>query len=66
MKCYVVSYTESSTILRLYDPQKYRIFTSMDIVFSESTKCLELTKIELLANIPLDQDDNTTSPIKQK
>jgi hypothetical protein len=46
IKYYVIGYTESSKILRLDDPQKYRVLTSRDVVFHDSTKLLESTEIE--------------------
>jgi hypothetical protein len=45
--------------------QKHRVFTFRDVVFSESTKCLELTKIESPTNLPLDLDSNTPYMIEQ-
>jgi hypothetical protein len=40
IKYYVVGYTESSKILRLYNLQKRRVFTSRNVVFPDSTKRL--------------------------
>jgi hypothetical protein len=65
IKYYVVGYTESSEILRFYDPHKRRIYTSRDVVFPDSTKCLESTEIESLANLLLDLDDDATWTIEQ-
>jgi hypothetical protein len=59
IRCYDVGYKESSKILRLYDPHMHRVFTSRDVVFPDSTKCLESTKIELPADLFLDLDSDT-------
>jgi hypothetical protein len=59
IKYYVVGYTESSKILRFYNPQKRQVFTSRDVFFPDSTKYLESTKIESLADLPLHLDNDT-------
>jgi hypothetical protein len=38
MKAYIVAYTESSKVLRLYDSEKRRVFTSRDFKFSDTVK----------------------------
>jgi hypothetical protein len=59
IKSYVVGYTESSKIMRLYDAQPRRVFTSRDVVFPDSTKRLGSTEIESPADIPLNLDNDT-------
>jgi hypothetical protein len=59
IKCYVGGYAESSKILRLYNSQKRRVFTCRDVVFPDSTKCLESAEIESLADLPLNLDNDT-------
>jgi hypothetical protein len=66
IKYNVVGYTRLSKLLRLYSPQKHRLFTSRDVVFPDSTKCLKSTKIESLPDLPIDQDDNAPWTIDQK
>jgi hypothetical protein len=66
LKYYVVGYTESSKILWLYNPQKYRVFRSKDVVFSESTIRLESITIKSQANLPLDLDDDAPWTIELK
>jgi hypothetical protein len=66
IKWYVVGYMESSKILRLYNPQKRRLFTSGDVVFPESTKRLESTEIKSPADIPLYLDNDIPYTIEQK
>jgi hypothetical protein len=66
IKCYIVGYTESSKILRLDDPQKGRVFTSRNVVFPDSTKCLESTEIELPADLTLNLHTDIPWMIDQK
>jgi hypothetical protein len=58
MKYYVVGYTESSKIFRLYDPHKHQAFTFKDVIFPDSTKCLVSIKIESPANLPFDLNND--------
>jgi hypothetical protein len=58
IKCYVVGYTESSKILQLYNPHKRRLFTSRNVVFPDSKKCLKSIEIQSLANLPFDLDND--------
>jgi hypothetical protein len=53
-------------MLRLYNPQKGRVFTSRDIVFSESTKYFESIKIKSPTDRPLDLDCDPSWIIVQK
>jgi hypothetical protein len=66
IKCYVVGYTESYKFLRLYDPQKCRVFTFRDIVFPVSIKRLKSTEIESSVDIPLHLYNDTPWTIEQK
>jgi hypothetical protein len=66
IKSYVVGYTESSEILRLYDPKKHRVYTSRVAVFPDSTKRCESTEIESPTDPPLNLDNNTPWTIEQK
>jgi hypothetical protein len=59
IKCLVIGYTESSKIVQLYDSQKCGVFTSRDVVFLESTKCLESAKIVSPTDLSLNLDSNT-------
>jgi hypothetical protein len=58
IKYYIVGYTGSSKILRLSDPHKCRVFTSRDVVFPNSTKCLESIEIKSPADLPFDLDND--------
>jgi hypothetical protein len=66
IKYYVISYRKSSKILRLYNPQKRRVFTSRDVVFPDSTNHLESTKIESPFDLPLNLGNDTPWTIEQK
>jgi hypothetical protein len=61
----VIASTESSKIRQLYDHHKHRVFTSKNIVFPDSPKRLESTKIELLADLPFDLDNDAPCTIEQ-
>jgi hypothetical protein len=58
MKSYIVGYMEITKILRLYKPQKAKVFTSEDVESPRSTKYLELTKIKSLSNLVLHLDSD--------
>jgi hypothetical protein len=66
MKYYVVGYTDLSKTLQLYDPHKRRLFTSRDVVFPDSTKCLDSTRLETLDDLPFDLDNKEPWTIEQK
>jgi hypothetical protein len=66
IKCYVISYTESSKIFRLYNHHKHRVFTSRDIVFPNLTKHLESIEIKSPADLPFDLDNDASWIMEEK
>jgi hypothetical protein len=58
IKFFIVGYMELPKIVGLYDSQKYRVFTSRDVEFPESTKCLESTRIKSPTDLPLNLDSD--------